>query len=811
MRKLLLLASCALVACPPPKPPTSATLRTSAGTVIVDTKPFVLTLTRADGSVRMRTTGGPRFTRDDGQDEGQLVPGWDGFKSKEREWVEFTDATLVSADATTVKLEFSKDGLVVQFEVSLDGVIARTRQSISDTRRYNKSALAFELTDDDHFFGMGQRTASIDHRGLTLYSWAEEGGLGGGENTPLSDTNPYPNGPSMTYFPVPFFHTTKSTSVLVDGTRRSEVHFGSSAPELKIAIDGAELALVFFLRNDPLDALNDYTALTGRPPIPADWAWGPRRRINRGAIIDGLPEWAQMRARKLPLTTVDDAMHSLPSFSQKGIEDQLRTWTTELHDNGFKVMDYNNPYVSASAPNSAPDYQYGAAHGFFEMAPDGGPATSFFLSGGPQTISTMDLTNPDAVTWFQGLLQRSFDLGYDGWMHDFGEYVNRSSRFFDGRTGLEVHNEFPVLSAKAMRGAIEGHDAHVFTRSGYTGSQAWILEDWGGDPEATFDETEGLPAMLRGGLNLSMAAVPYWSTDIGGYKCITDAPNDKEMLVRWYEMSALSPMMHDEDACSNPVGASKTKAKLWDDQQTQDVWRTSAGLHTRLAPYLRALALEARAHGRPLTIHPVLLFPRWPEAWAVQDSFFLGPSLYGAPVVRRGVTTRHVWLPPGAQYVEWTERTVHPGGNYVDVPAPLDRLPLFLVSNQLVPLLDEDVQTLAPALAPDAGVVTEADRRGVLDVIAAISKGGAATFTLADGTKLTITRLANDEGNPGQLAPFADDAAFRTCSSCGATDTLGTRRVRIATSAASAQLADVKVEVSGGPGRTIRWEVLPLD
>ena len=47
------------------------------------------------------------------------------------------------------------------------------------------------------------------------------------------------------------------------------------------------------------------------------------------------------------------------------------------------------------------------------------------------------------------LLQTALDLGYDGWMHDFGEYVARSSRFFDGRTGESMHNRFSVLSTKA--------------------------------------------------------------------------------------------------------------------------------------------------------------------------------------------------------------------------------------------------------------------------------------------------------------------------------------------------------------------------
>lgn len=783
-----------LCACPPARPSASTTLSGDGFTVQVSAQPFSMRVVGNDSVLRLETAGGPRATFDAHAYEAQIIPGWDGYRSNERPWKQPLTGTLESFDATHATLKLvDEGGVTFTVKLSTNGSRVRYEQTLDDPRRFNKSALAFVLRDDTHFFGMGQRTATVDHRGHTLYSWSEEGGLGGGEDVPASPTNPYPNGPSMTYFPVPFFHTTHGVSVWVDTTRRSEVHFGSDPDEpaaWRVAVDDARLDLTLYVRSRPLDALDDFTADTGRPLIPPAWTYGPRRRINRGALVDGVPEWQLMRDRKLPITTVDDAMHALPSGSQFGHEAELRAWTDQLHANGFKVMDYNNPYVSATAAGSADDYRYGAEHGYFEQAPDGGPATSFFLSGGAQTISTIDLTNPAAVTWFQSLLTRSLDLGYDGWMHDFGEYVARSSRFADGRTGEEVHNVFSVLSAKAARELLKGRDAMCFVRSGYTGSQAYAYEVWGGDSEASFDDTLGLPGSLRGGLNLGLVGVAYWSTDTGGYKCLTDAPHDKEMLVRWYEMSALSPMMHDEDACSNPVGGERVKARLWDDVETQDIYRTAASLHTRLAPYFRALALVANAKGTPLTRHPFLLFPDQPESWKVEDTFFVGDALYAAPVVRRGVRTRSVWLPPG-RYVEWTERTVHTGPARVEVPAPLDRLPLFIVENQLVPLLDAEVQTLAPSMDP--AIVTEASRADVLDVVVVLGPAGSASLTLADGSTLKASRASGPA----------------TCTDCGAEDTSGqVRRVKVS-ARGTAQFADVHVESSSS--RLIRWEVLTLD
>ena len=86
-------------------------------------------------------------------------------------------------------------------------------------------------------------------------------------------------------------------------------------------------------------------------------------------------------------------------------------------------------------------------------------------------------------------------------------------------------------------------------------------------------------------------------------------------------------------------------------------------------------------------------------------------------------------------------------------------------------------------------------------------------MTLADGTVLTATRLATDEGNPGGLGSLTD-ATVSACAQCGASDTSGAvARVRLnggLAAMSTVQLGDVRVSSSGGPARRIRWEVLKL-
>lgn len=139
------------------------------------------------------------------------------------------------------------------------------------------------------------------------------------------------------------------------------------------------------------------------------------------------------------------------------------------------------------------------------------------------------------------------------------------------------------------------------------------------------------------------------------------------------------------------------------------------------------------------------------------------------------------------------------------IPAPVGSLPLFLVDGQLLPLLDEDVQTLAPATAP--GVVTVFDRADVLDVMVALSPGQTATLTLVDGATLTARR-DGASSTPGLREVAASEV--KTCRDCVHRARRGALEERLVVGGASVSVDGVTLESSGGPARRVRWRVLSL-
>jgi len=812
------LAALAMLSCARADAPMA--LSSDAARVEISLSPFAFTVFAPDGRALLKTVpetsssdayGAPGATEDRPSYEGQALAGWDGYRARELPWTRGSRGRVLERTASSARMAVaSADGELV-INLSVAGPRVRISLSAEGSAVKNKLGAAFALPEGERFFGLGERFATFDHRGQSLYSWAEEGGLGAGEDAPAAAQNPYPNGPSMTWFPVPFLLSNRGYGLFADTTARVEWHLGSERPDAwRVAANARRIDLILYVHDSPLETLRDYTADTGRPAPPAPWAFGPRRIVGPGSQINGVDEWRLLRSAKVPTTGLDDNVHFLPQRSESGREEALRGWTTQLHAAGFKVLGYYTPYVSQTLPSGAADLAEGLAHGYFVRAGDGSISSTFFSSGEPQKLATIDLTNPAAVTWFQSLLSRALALGYDGWMHDFGEYLPRDALLFDGRRGDQAHNDFPRLSARAAFDLLERErpgDYLFYVRSGTAGSQAVAPAVWSGDPEASFDETTGLPANLRAGLSLSMSGVPYWGSDIGGYKCLTAAPHDKELYLRWAQVGAVSTLMMDDTACFTLTGSGR-KWTLWSDAETTAVYAAQARFHTRLQPYFLTLSREASASGRPLMIHPSLAFPAEPEAFAADDSFFLGPALFAAPVVRRGRVVREVWLPPG-RYVDLDDLSVHEGGAKASLAAPLEKLPLLIVEGNLLPLLDASIETLAPATDGTIDPARIADR---LDVQVALGPGRSAQLILADGTELVAERKAG-------LAPTAGVATvaeteLAACALCSlAAHQGGVDRLRLnggLERTSELVVDDVRVSAKGPTARRVRWDVLRL-
>lgn len=682
-------------------------------------------------------------------------------------------------------------------------------------------AAAFSTPADEGFLGFGERYNRTDQRGVDVYSWAEEGGVGLGEGEPIGPENPQPNGEPMTYYPVPFFLSTEGYAFWLDTTWRSEFELATARDDAwRVWHIGPSLAYEVYLplpddeRPWPYQLIDQFTERTGRPMIPPAWTFGPRRRIGRHKMVLGVPEIQAMRDEDLAITGVDDSVHFLPKGSHAGHEEELRQWTAEGHELGYRVNCYYNSLFSLEEDSPILDtVTEGIENDYFLMDEFGQLSQVLLISGHLQPVVQLDFTSPEATEWFQSLLLWAVDLGYDGFMYDFGEYVQADTISASGLTGEELHNLYPVLYQRAGHEGLEATDLAgewlFFARSGYTGSSQWTPMVWAGDPAASFEESDGLPSMIRAGVNLGISGAPNWGGDIGGFHCVSDgyAAADGELLTRWIQQGSMTPNMQDQNACSLARDDGE-KASIWTSPDAMEAWRRYARLHTRLFPYFWALAHEAHETGAPQMRHLFLEHPDQPDLRAVDDTHYLGPALLVAPVVHRGERERQVPFPEGL-YLDWDHETLIEGGSSQLVDAPLERLPLFLRDGYLIPLLDATIDTLAEEDHPE--VVGPADVDHVYDVVGLLSREtGAARFTFTEGGELSLSY--SDDFAPPALAEVSSEEELVDCAGgCYLVEELSPRLRRLRVTTDTDFTAGGLSATIDGVARTIRWDLYLVD
>src|SRR5262249_11673950 len=142
--------------------------------------------------------------------------GWDRETSTDAPWRHGTKvaaATFTAASAsidlfdpadpaTTFHLEIVVNGAEVRVEATIAAESSADQgDAAAGIGPLNEMGQSFVLPPDEHFFGLGEKLTTVDHRRQHYECWVEEGGIGQGEGVPPGPINPAPNGRNMSHFP----------------------------------------------------------------------------------------------------------------------------------------------------------------------------------------------------------------------------------------------------------------------------------------------------------------------------------------------------------------------------------------------------------------------------------------------------------------------------------------------------------------------------------------------------------------------------------------------------------------------------------
>ncbi|WP_380874792.1 alpha-glucosidase [Sphingomonas sp. DBB INV C78] len=551
---------------------------------------------------------------------------------------------------------------------------------------FNRFWMRLVAETGERLWGGGEQMSYFDMAGRRFPLWTSEPGVGRDKSTQLTwqaDVTGKSGGDYWnTNYPQPTFVSSRRYALHVETNAFAAFDFRDAAFH---EIEAWEMPARIEAWAAPtfVDLVSQLSTRFGRQPRLPDWAIG-------GAIVglkDGersferLESFIAAGAEVSALWCEDWVGLRVTSFGKRLFWDWKANATrypdlagriAALAERGIRFMGYVNPYLAADGT------QYGEAaeRGYLALRQDSDDI--YLVDFGEFDCGVVDFTNPDAAAWFAERIigQEMLDFGLSGWMADFGEYLPVDVRLSNGVDGMLMHNPWPTIWAKVNADAVESRgktgEAVFFMRAGWTGVQAYCPLLWAGDQSVDFTRHDGIGTVIRAALSSGMLGNAYHHSDIGGYTSLFGNVRTAELIMRWSEMAAFTPVMR-----SHEGNRPDENLQIDGDPQVLAHFARMTRIHVALAPYVAGLCDEAAATGAPLQRPLFLHFEEDADCYGVETAYLYGPDLLVAPVIEAGAERWPVYLPAGAEWVHVWSGERHTGGQTVEVAAPIGSPPLF--------------------------------------------------------------------------------------------------------------------------------------
>lgn len=529
----------------------------------------------------------------------------------------------------------------------------------------------FESRDGEKIFGMGQyQQPYLDLKGCTLE---------------LAQRN--------SQVSIPFAVSSLGYGFLWNHPGVGRATFGKNYTEWT-AQAAKEMDYWITADENPAKIVENYTEVTGRAPMLPEGLLGLWQcKLRYRTQEEVLSVARRYKELGIPLDViVIDFFHWTRQgdwqFDREYWPDP-KAMCDELHAMGTKVVVSVWPSVDKKSENFAELDELG-----YLIRTERGSNQTYDFQGDCLEI---DVTNPEAREYLWEKCKKNYyDYGIDMfWLDnsepDFGVYDYDNYRYALG-TALEVSNIYPKLYTRTFYDGIKavGHEKDILSlvRCGWAGSQKYAALLWSGDVPSTF---AALRDQLSAGLNMGLAGIPWWTTDIGGFMTDdVDDPAFHELLLRWYEFAVFSPIlrMHGDRGPHNIPPLSDKEwggghlytgqpNELWSYGEKEfEIMRSQLESRLSLKPYITGLMEEASKTGAPLLRTMFYEFPGDGHCWELDDQYMFGAKYLVAPVLEAGMRQREVYLPAGV-WRDIADGQEYAGGQTLVCEAPLERIPVF--------------------------------------------------------------------------------------------------------------------------------------
>lgn len=440
----------------------------------------------------------------------------------------------------------------------------------------------------------------------------------------------------------------------------------------------------------PAEIVESYAAVTGTVPMMPQYAMGFWQCKLRYQTQEELLEVArEYKRRNLPISVIVVDFFHWPTQGDWRFDETYwpdpDAMIAELKSLGIELMVSIWPTVDYRSEN------------FMEMKDKGylirterGYRISMDFQG--NTIH-FDATNPGARRYIWEKVKKNYyDKGIRIFWLDEAEpeytvYDFDNYRYHLG-PNIQIGNIYPVMYAKAFfDGMQEEGQKNIINllRCAWAGSQKYGALVWSGDIHSSW---QSLRNQISAGLNMGIAGIPWWTTDIGGFH--GGDPNDpafRELFIRWFQYGTFCPVMRlhgDREPRQPQVGItggascrSGAANEVWSyGEEAYEICKKYMQIRENMKPYITKIMQEAHEKGTP-PMRPLFYdFPEDKTAWLTEDQYMFGNKYLVAPVLHPNAESREVYLPK-ANWKHIDTGEVYKGGRWFKINTPLNQIPVF--------------------------------------------------------------------------------------------------------------------------------------